>query len=87
MEEEQVLLYLMREKCTVELSAKAEVIAYNKATIIIRLLEESRQPLSEHMDVEIVLRDSNAYGKIVSCEGEQVEICFTYISEHFSEYL
>lgn len=87
MEEEQVLLYLMREKCTVELSAKAEVIAYNKATIIIRLLEESRQPLSEHMDVEIVLRDSNAYGKIVSCEGDQVEICFTYISEHFSEYL
>lgn len=84
-EDEQVLLYLMREKCTVELSAKAEIVAYNKATILLHLLEESRQPLSEHMDVEIVLRDANAYGKIVSCEGEQVEICFTYISEHFLE--
>lgn len=82
----QVLLYLMREKCTVELAAKAEIVKYNKAVIFLQLLEESRQPLSEHMDVEIVLRDSNAYGKIVSYDGTQVEICFTYISEHFLEY-
>ncbi len=85
--ETQVLLYLMREKCTVELAAKAEIVCYNNTTILLRLLAESKQPLSAHMDVEIVLRDSNAYGKIITYSDEQVEICFTYISEHFMEYL
>lgn len=79
----QVYLYLMREKCTVELSARAEIVSYNDLAVVLHLLEESRQPLATHMDVEIVLRDANAYGKIVSCSEEQVEICFTYRSEHF----
>lgn len=84
-EASSVLLYLMREKCTVELSARAKVVAYNEAKIFLELLEPSRQPLTPHVDVEIVLRDSNAYGKIISCDENGVEICFTYISEHFIE--
>ncbi len=81
--DDHVVLYLMREKCTVELSARARILSYNDVCIRLQLLEKSRQNLATHMDVEIVLRDANAYGKIVSCSDEQVEICFTYISEHF----
>lgn len=81
------LLYLMREKCTVEFAARADVEVYNDAGIVLCFLEESRQPLYVHTDVEIVLQDANAYGKIVSCTETGVEICFTYVSERFMSML
>lgn len=81
----EVALYIMREKCTVEFAAFAEILVYNDAMIRAGILGKLSRELFDYADMEIVIGGVNAYGKLVKWEDNEVLIHFTFISEHFME--
>lgn len=76
-------LNLIVEKCNVEPVADIQILAASTQEIKFRLLTGVKKEIFIHADVEIILKDSNAYGKVLEMSEGEVLVHFTYVTPDF----
>lgn len=79
------VLYLMQGKSVIKSSVQGRITKVSRHKIGVVCAEESMQEFALYQDMEIVVGKENAYAKIMSISGEELELHFTFLSEHFME--
>ena len=79
----QATVFLLQGKSVVKDEIPVTILAVSDHKIIIGCEQKLMKDFSEYQDVDIVLKDQNAYAKVIKKDKESMNLHFTFLSEFF----
>lgn len=77
------LIFEIQDKRVNTYAIHGNVVACGDKSIIFSSSSNEMKELADHIDVEIVVKGRNAYGKVIGINGNEIQIVFTYKSKDF----